>query len=267
MSPQEPEPLPLPAPASSGAQLPRGRLGVQRGPPSPVLGPPGCSSHGKSHRPQLGNPVLSVRCWIPRGGLWIISPPWHVPGVRGQGWAGSQQRGRRAPAPSPSNSPAAQPPFPWGQASPTPPAMPGSWGCRCPPRLPRPRVGHRSAARGVLQPTASPSRSTTRPPIPQAPPAPTAFLPGTPGASPPQEPPGPGEAGPAGGMVTCVPRAIPTPSPSLGRGKAAGKTNLQLQVGKLRHGWAGPRELNRGVGAAAGSWPPTPPPRPAAAPP
>lgn len=223
MSPQEPEPLPLPAPASSGAELPQGGLGVQRGPPSPVLGPPGCSSHGKSHRPQLGNPVLSVRCWIPPGGSGSSPLPGKSLGCGDRAGQG-HSRGDAGLLPPPQvTAPQLSPPFPWGQASPPPPTVPGSWGCRCPPRLPRPCIGHRSAARGVLQPTASPSRGTTWPPIPQAPPAPTAFLPGTPGASPPQEPTGPGEAGPRGWDGDVCPQGHPHPVTFLGAGESRGE--------------------------------------------
>lgn len=121
MSPQEPEPLPLPAPASSGAELPQGGLGVQRGPPSPVLGPPGCSSHGKSHRPQLGNPVLSVRCWIPPGGSGSSPLPGKSLGCGDRAGQG-HSRGDAGLLPPPQvTAPQLSPPFPWGQASPTPP--------------------------------------------------------------------------------------------------------------------------------------------------
>lgn len=219
MSPQEPEPLPLPAPASSGAELSQGGLGVQRGPPSPVLGPPGCSSHGKSHRPQLGNPVLSVRCWIPPGGSGSSPLPGKSLGCGDRAGQG-HSRGDAGLLPPPQvTAPQLSPPFPWGQASPTPPDCARELGVPVPTAATTSlyRAQERSAGGAPAH------RGTTWPPIPQAPPAPTAFLPGTPGASPPQEPTGPGEAGPRGWDGDVCPQGHPHPVTFLGAGESRGE--------------------------------------------
>lgn len=144
--------------------------------------------------------------------------------MRGQGWTGAQQRGRRTPAPSPSNSPTAQPPVPLGP------------GFTHPPRLCQ-GVGGAGAHRGYHVPVSgtgaqrggcsSPPRPPAvaprghRYPKPRRPPRLSSLEPR--GPLPLRSRRGRGKRAPAGGMVTCVPRAIPTPSPSLGRGKAAGK--------------------------------------------
>lgn len=187
----------------------------------------------------------------------VLCPPWGtglsppVLGERGQGWDVAE--GTRAamkgcglgdtPAPSPDNSPIAQPPIPLrsGFAYPPPRAVPGT---------PVPTVSPHPCAHAV------PSHGTTQPPMPQAPLASSWGL---------REPKGLGEAGAHGWDDTDTrPQGHPHPVTFPGAGESRGETNLQLQVGKLRHGHAGPWGSN---GASAGSWPPTPPPRPAAVPP
>ena len=263
MSPQEPEPLPLPAPASSGARLPLGARGPAR-PPQPHGRAPRVFLHGKSHWPRLGNPVPSVGCWIPHGAL--NRPPLPRPWGAGTGLDGDVAGGTwAATSPSPSTSPTAQPPVPLG------PGFTHPLGCAGDPGVPVPTAspcyhvpvsGAGAQHGGCSSPQRPPAVAprSHRHPQPHQPP--------TVSSRGPQGPKGPGEAGPRGWDGADVrPQGHPHPVTFPRAGESHRETNLQLQLGKLRHGRARPWGLNRGVRAAAGSRSPTPPPRPTAAPP